>query len=137
VKAGVGVEKLKRIADRYEFARWTVNEGDDSHFGWTGYDVKGRAGEEIAHPLFVLRIGDSVLAGMPGEPFGACSARLRADTIGDRLITLEEANGYLAYFPSTDDYPRGGYEVTAALFGPDSEDVLIEGVKRGLAEVEG
>lgn len=45
---------------------------------------------------------------------------------------VEEANGYLGYFPSPSDYPLGGYEVSAAAFGPGSEDAMASAVKAAL-----
>ncbi len=131
VRGGAGLAELKHMSDRYEFLTWVVDT-QDGHRVWTGVDPCGRAGQVISHPLFLLRVGESVLAGLPGEPFGGLSAALRRDTIGERLIVLEEANGYLGYFPGAADYPRGGYEVTAALFGPESEEALRDAVRRAL-----
>ncbi len=130
-RAGASLAELKRMSDRYEFLLWVTHTGD-SHHDWTGLEVTGRAGQEVSHPLFVLQIGSSVIAGLPGEPFGGYSARLRAETIGEALIVAEEANGYLSYFPMAEDYPRGGYEVTAALLGPDSEEALVGAAGRAV-----
>jgi len=135
-RAGASLAELKRMSDRYEFLLWVANTGD-SHRDWTGLEVTGRAGQEVSHPLFLLQIGPSVIAGLPGEPFGGYSARLRAETIGEALITAEEANGYLSYFPMAEDYPRGGYEVTAALFGPDSEEALVGAAGRAVLKSVG
>jgi hypothetical protein len=135
-RAGASLAELKRMSDRYEFLLWATHTGD-SHRDWTGVDVAGRAGEEIPHPLFVLQIGGSAIAGLPGEPFGGYSARLRAETIGEALITAEEANGYLSYFPMAEDFPRGGYEVTAALFGPESEERMVSAAGRAVREMVG
>jgi hypothetical protein len=135
-RAGASLAEMKRMSDRYEFLLWVTHTGD-SHRDWTGVDVTGRAGEEVPHPLFLLQIGTSVIAGLPGEPFGGYSARLRAETIGEALITAEEANGYLSYFPMAEDYPRGGYEVTAALFGPDSEERLVGAAGRAAMNMAG
>jgi len=122
--------ELKRLADRYEFLTYVANPS--AFTGWTGLELAGRAGHGIAHPLFLLRIGETIIAGLPGEPFGRYSARLRDETIGDALVVVEEANGYLGYVPSPSDYPLGGYEVSAAALGPGSEDAMVSAVKAGL-----
>jgi hypothetical protein len=88
--------EVQGLLERWEVAHY-VRYG--SFQQWTGVDACGRAGETLTHPLYVARIGPAVLAGLPDEPFGGISARLRNETLGDRLIVSEAANRFLSYVP--------------------------------------
>lgn len=128
---GAPLAELKHLSDLYELNHYA---GTGAFREWTGLEVARIAGSSVKHPLYMLRIGSSVIAGLPGEPFGAYSARLRDETLSERLLVLEEANGYLSYLPNAADFPFGSYEVNAAIFAPDSEARLIDAVKLRLPE---
>jgi hypothetical protein len=83
------------------------------------------ASGSVTHPLFALRLGRTVIAGMPGEPFGKYSMRLREACYDVKLVTAEQCNGYLSYIPTADQYPLGGYGVCAALLAPEAEEVFL------------
>ena len=118
--------RIKQLTDQAEMLRYVSSGAFQS---WTGLDTETLRGKSIPHPFFFLRIADSVIAGLPGEPFGAYSVRMRHETIGDALIVAEEANGYLAYFPTAAEFPLGSYEPNAALFGPRCEDIMVNAVR--------
>ena len=124
------IAELKRLSDRWErqiYVAWRM------HRQWTGVDFAGRAGQAVSHPVFGLRVGPAVIAGLPGEPFGVYSRRLRDETLGDALIVAEEGNGYLSYVCSAADYDTGGYGANAMIFAPGAEDVLVRAVGRAVA----
>jgi hypothetical protein len=80
-------------------------------------------------------IGKTVIIGLPGEPFGRYSVRLRKETIGNALMVAEEGNGYLSYFPTNSENKYGSYEPNAAVCAPGCEDALINGAKRVISSV--
>jgi len=80
-----------------------------------------------------MRIGRTVIAGLPGEPFGACSAQLRRDTLGDDLIVAEKANGWTTYHPSSAEWSTGGHEANCALFEAGTHEVLMAGACKMVA----
>ena len=126
---GGSLKRIKRLSDEYEFNLYI---GDRSINCWTGLDTDRLKGRTIHTPLFLLRIGQWAIAGLPGEPFGRFSSRMRKETIGDRLIVAEEANGYFVYLPTAREYMHGSYEVNAALFGPGTEHVLVKTVRKAM-----
>ena len=128
--AGAPLAEIKRLSDRYEALTYQVK---GSHRKWTGLDLIGGGGREIRHPLFVLRFGDVAVVGLPGEPFGGVSVRLREETLKDGLIVAEGGNGYLSYIPTRAEFPLGGYGPNASILGPDAEDTLVRAVKQALA----
>ncbi len=127
-----GLAAFKKLTDLYELLGYAAHQRNWREAGLQHDQWEGGLFE---HPLFVLQIGKSVLAGLPGEPFGAYSARLRKETLGDDLFVLEEANGYLGYFPTKAEFPKGAYGPNASFFREDSEDALITALKNGLAEL--
>ncbi|MBT4496876.1 MAG: hypothetical protein HOC74_04105 [Gemmatimonadetes bacterium] len=66
-----------------------------------------------------------MIAGLPGEPFGSYSLKLRAAFPGLSLLVAEEGNGYLSYIPGAEEYPRGGYGSAAAILAPEAEELLL------------
>jgi len=120
--AGGPLPEIKRLSDRCEVLAYAAG---GLLYDWSGIRAEGLPGGVFRHPLFAMRIGPSVIAGLPGEPFGAYSARLRAETIGDDLIVAEEANGWISYLPTAAEWPLGGYEPNADFFEAGSEQVLI------------
>jgi hypothetical protein len=122
--------RIKRLLDRWELPFYVV-QGFFPPL--TGLDLTGRAGQMLKHPLYLARIGPATIAGLPGEPFGGISVRLRNDTaLGDSLIVSEAGNGYLSYIPTADEYPLGGYGPSAALFDASAEDRLVKAIRAAL-----
>jgi neutral ceramidase len=70
----------------------------------------------------VLRIGDTALAGLPGEPIcevGLATQRQVAAAGFKNVLTIGLANDYLGYIVNEKEYPHGGYEVDQrSYYGP-------------------
>ena len=64
--------------------------------------------------------GDSSAAGrmlllvaLPGEPFLACAEHIQ-EAFATPVVVAAYSNGCPGYFPTSDEYDHGGYEVTDA-----------------------
>jgi hypothetical protein len=70
----------------------------------------------------VLRIGDTALAGLPGEPIcevGMETQKQVAAAGFKHVITIGLANDYVGYIVNEKEYPHGGYEVDQrSYYGP-------------------
>ena len=70
----------------------------------------------------VLRIGDTALAGLPGEPIcevGMDTQKKVAAAGFKNVLTIGLANDYLGYIVNEKEYPHGGYEVDQrSYYGP-------------------
>jgi hypothetical protein len=122
--------KIKRLLDRWELALYV---GQGSIKQWTGLDLTGQAGKIIKHPLYLARLGPATIAGLPGEPFGGISVRLRKETsLGESLIVCEAGNGYLSYIPTAEECPHSSYGPNAAVLDASAEDRLVRAVKAAL-----
>jgi hypothetical protein len=124
--------EIKRLQDKWELPLYV---GQGSIKQWTGLDLTGQAGQILKHPLYVARIGPATIAGLPGEPFGGISARLRKETLGDGLIVCEAGNGYLSYIPTAAEYPLGGYGPNACLFDASAEDRLVRAIRQAVGKL--
>lgn len=123
VATGAHLSRIKTMAEKIEFLSYI---SENSMEEWTGITCRSAKSGNFEHPLFGLRLGNAVIAGLPGEPFGKYSVNLRNEFPCYPVIVSEECNGYLSYFPTKSAYPDGGYEVCASFFAPDAEDVLLE-----------
>ena len=121
-REGGALRELKRLSEEIERLRYTV---DGAHYAWCGFRVEELAPGAVGHPLYALRLGDAVIVGLPGEPFGSYSTKLRERCGAERLIVAEECNGYLSYIPPAEEYPLGGYGSAAAILDPAAEEVLL------------
>jgi hypothetical protein len=70
----------------------------------------------------LLRLGDVVLAGLPGEPIcevGLETQKKVAAAGFQHVLTIGLANDYLGYIVNEKEYPHGGYEVDErSYYGP-------------------
>lgn len=75
-----------------------------------------------------IRIGDTVLIGIPLEPFAKTAMTIREKSPFAYTLFSGYSNGYDGYLPAADDYPAGGYEVDNTAFSAEAADQLIEQV---------
>lgn len=122
--SGASPTELKRIADRLETLSYWLSGNMGS---WTGLSFADLSRGSINHRIYALRMNDTVILGLPGEPVGAYSRKLReAMPAHINLVVCEECNGYLGYIPTAEDCPDGGYEVCASPFDEEAEPVFLK-----------
>ena len=76
----------------------------------------------------MLRIGDTALAGLPGEPICEVGLDLQRQVTAagfKNVLTIGLANDYLGYIVNEKEYPHGGYEVDErSYYGPGLGSLL-------------
>lgn len=81
-------------------------------------------------PLHVIRIGDHVLATVPGEPTTMAGWRIeqavQAATGAASASVIGFAGDYAGYWATAEEYQEQRYEGSSTLFGPRALQVLIE-----------
>lgn len=77
-------------------------------------------GDSHALPIFVWRLGRSVLVGAPVEFYSDVQIELRKRFPEFTVIVLNVCNGFLNYLPRESDYDRNSYPVKIALFARGS-----------------
>jgi hypothetical protein len=86
--------------------------------------------------LQALRLGDTFLIGVPGEPFCEMGVAMKGWTDAPHALCVGYANDWLGYFAPPAAWEEGGYEVslgTWSLVGPEAYEILIE-TARSLAK---
>ena len=108
------------------------------HLNWAEDALEQiREGEVACEvPAFVqaLRIGDTVIATMPGEAFSELALQVKQRSGATTTLFAGYANGVLTYLPAAAEYPDGGYECDYAhhsyglveQIAPESERILVD-----------
>lgn len=80
-----------------------------------------------------LRLGpDVAVVGVPGEPFIEIAAEIRRRSGIKHVLIAGYANEAIGYIPVADEFPRRGYEVGCARYGPEAAKLLADGAIRAL-----
>ena len=95
---------------------------------YKSYEPLARAALPKRAEIQVLRIGDTALAGLPGEPIcevGVDTQKQVAAAGFKSVLTIGLANDYLGYIVNEKEYPHGGYEVDErSYYGPGLGSLL-------------
>jgi len=124
VSSSGSLKELKATLEEVERLEYAAGETQYELCGVRPESLEGRV---LRHPLFAASIGDVVIAGLPGEPFGGFSLQLRDRFRSLKLVVVDECNGYVTYVPTTDEYPLGGYGPALTFLAPECEAILISG----------
>ena len=108
------------------------------HLNWAEDAIsqvqQGEAAPKVPAFLQALRIGDTVIATMPGEAFSELSIEVKERSAAPTTLFSAYTNGVLTYMPPAAEYPDGGYECDYAhhsyglieQIAPQSERILVE-----------
>jgi hypothetical protein len=75
-------------------------------------------------PLWVWRVGDTILAGQPNETYSAFQQELRALLSPVAVVVMNIVNGYAGYLPPAEAYSRQSYAVWQTPFAPGALELL-------------
>ncbi len=93
------IEAMKRRNDLEYFEEATVRAVEE----WS------HDGEVADVPLQVMRFGDMIIVGLPGEIFTKWGLEIKRWSPAPWTVIVELANDALGYVPTTDQARRGGY----------------------------
>ncbi len=88
-------------------------------------------GDSHELPIYVWRLGSSILVGAPVEFYSDVQVALRARFPVLTIVVLDVCNGFLNYLPRQADYERDTYPVKIALFARGS----MERARDRIAEI--
>lgn len=82
-------------------------------------------------PLSVVRLGDRVIATVPGEPTKEAGARIKAAVLGatsslgiQKVVVAGLTNEYINYVTTPEEYSRQHYEGASTMYGRQELEVL-------------
>ena len=81
-----------------------------------------------------VRIGDTLLAGLPAEAFAEVGQSVKRAS-GSKILVVGLANGYIGYVPCRAAYAEGGYEIVSSRTTPEAEDALAAAAARLASEL--
>ena len=84
--------------------------------------------ESFEFTLSALKLGDLILAGLPGECFAEIGRRIEADYDGGHIVVCCLTNGGDSYFPTSRAYDEGGYEARTSRLQKGGDDIIVQGM---------
>lgn len=84
--------------------------------------------DSYQYQVYALRLGDFVLACLPGEPFTEIHNRILAESPFKNIMVCCLTNNCCGYFPTTQAFHEGGYEAKTSVYNIGADDVLVEGM---------
>jgi hypothetical protein len=128
------LDQLKASAasdDEIAAATFVVKRANMAH--WRAETYGGR--DTVVVPIFLLQIGPAVFAGIQGEPFAEIGAEIKRRSPFPHTWFGGYTNGWAAYIPVAEAYPRGGYEVDTTPFAPEAAAILANATVAALTEL--
>ena len=85
--------------------------------------------------LVAVRIGDTAMVGIPGEPFTDIGVQIKTAPGFRAIMPCCLANGSQGYFPMQSAFDEGGYEARSSNYRPGVAEKIIAGAKELLAQL--
>jgi hypothetical protein len=85
--------------------------------------------------LQVIRIGDIVICGLPGEFFSVREAELRDAALSKFGMIAGYSNGYWGYLVPPEEAAKGGYETMMAPVDSEKELEIVSAAKTLIRKV--
>ncbi len=92
----------------------------------------------LDYEVQVLRIGDTGIVGLPGEPFVEGQLRIKIGSPTYPTYVAHATTQYVGYIPTAEALGRGGHEVDVrywAKLAPEALDTIVDGALGLLAEL--
>lgn len=84
--------------------------------------------ESYHYSVYALRLGEFILAGLPGEPFTDIHNRILEATPFENTMVCCQINASTGYFPTTHAFAEGGYEAKTSNYAPGVDNILVTGM---------
>jgi hypothetical protein len=92
------------------------------------------AGTEIEIEASALRLNDTLVVGLGGEPFAQLGLDVKAGLPGFHTLVAAYCNDYVGYVPTRRGYQEGGYEAVTNRLAPGAGEAMAAlGVRAGKA----
>ena len=117
---GAPAFRIKRLIDDAQHWACMKSLCDE----WSGFSDGEMARGLLDLEVSALRLNDLVLAGWQGESMIDTCLWLRAQSLGDRLVVLDQINGYTSYMNTLEQYDQGGYSYWGGALARTSERIL-------------
>jgi len=92
----------------------------------------------VDYEIQVLRIGDTAIVGLPGEPFAEGGLRIKMGSPTFPTFIAHCTTQYVGYLPTKRAFAHGGHEVNISSWSklvPDALDIVVNGAVELLGQV--
>ena len=88
--------------------------------------LRGQA-DKLFTFIHVIRIGDAVLVGVPGEQFVQSGLEIKARSRCENTFIVNLANDSIGYIPTREAYREGGYQtwIGACSIAPEGGELIV------------
>ena len=135
-------EWAKAVNDYATFMDWVKNPAGRKKPTTTGAIVRATKlfrlkDEKPFHSfsVYALKLGEFVLAGLPGETFTDIGRQIYAASSYEKMMVCCLTNAAPGYFPIRDAFNDGGYESNTTNYKIGSDEILVEGMKKLLNQL--
>lgn len=112
-----------------ERAKRAASHGGASPRRYAGIDARvARGDRSVKTEVQVFRLGDCIVAALPGEVFVEWQLELRRRLEPRTVLAVELANDSIGYVPTPEAFAQGGYEPRVAWFVPEAGRILTDAV---------
>ena len=98
---------------------------------------RGVKGMTIPFEIHAIRIGDTVIVGLPGEVFAEYAVNIAKVSPASHTVVVAYTNGNFGYVPTRQAFGEGGYEVDHAyhfylptMLTDQCEELILQGAER-------
>ncbi len=111
---------IKRLIDE-KMHQSCISTIINSWVGITDSELKSRT---VIAEIEAVSLNGLVFAGLPGECLTETCQWLKAQSMGNKLIVLDQVNGYMGYMTTAEAYDQGGYSYWGSWLRRDAEKIL-------------
>lgn len=94
----------------------------------------------LQYEIQTFRVGDTVLVGLPGEPFVECGLEVKLRSPWANTFVVHMVTQYIGYIPTPQALARGGHEANTtywAKLAPEAFDLIVDAASNTLKEMTG
>lgn len=94
----------------------------------------------VDYEIQVLRMGDTALVGLPGEPFAELGLAIKMASPARRTYVVHCTSHYVGYIPTPQAFARGGHECETRYWAklvPEAYDIILSSAVTTLNQVFG
>lgn len=79
---------------------------------------------------------DLAIVGLPGEVFVELGLAIKEASPFKTTMVIELTNSFIAYVPTKDEFPKGGYETINSRLAPGGGEMMVESAVKLLKSLD-
>ena len=138
------LEAAQKILAEHPQPKWSSDNPTAVARDWmsaaltVSVDLQRRRQPELPYEIQVLRVGDTAIIGLPGEPFVEGQLRIKIGSPTYPTYVAHCTTQYVGYVPTAEAFKRGGHEVNTSYWAklqPEALDLIVDGALELLGQV--